>query len=395
MGSARLTVAWVSDFPVEWLPEVPEQLRGSPRRQPATWQMTLLGEFQKDPGLRLHVFLLRHRLERGFSFEWNGTNFHVLKAPPWLRLGSVFWVDTLLMRGRIRRLRPDLVHAWGMELGAPLIAHRLGRPYVMTVQGLFNWLKERVPLSSYYRFLARLERACLARAPVVTTESAFAVRYLQARYPALRLLQVEHAPNPVFFQVRRQPRLQPPHFVSVGTLSFLKGTDLLLQALERLRPELAFSVEIICRPNSRYLASRPRLASDALLQRIEFKHDLLPFEVARALERPLLLILPTRADVSPNAIKESVVAAVPVVASDIGGVPDHVKPGRNGLLCPAGDLEGLVSALRAALEHPLFGRGQVDAATLAQSRDYLSPTRMASNFRRAYQMALEASARAA
>ena len=139
MADRPLTVAWFSRLPVEWLPYVPEALRDSPRRHPATWQMVLLAEFEKNPALRVEVILLRRGLERSFQFERNGTVFHVLKAVPWLRVGSLFSANTWLIGQVCRRLRPDLVHAWGMEKCAPLVAHRLGWPYVMTVQGLFGW----------------------------------------------------------------------------------------------------------------------------------------------------------------------------------------------------------------------------------------------------------------
>ena len=387
MPDKPLTVAWISDFPVEWLPDLPEALRNSPRRHPATWQMALLSEFEKDPAIRVHVILLRGGLERAFQFERNGTVFHVLKAPPWLRVGSVFWADTLLIGRVCRRIEPDLVHAWGMEKGAPLVAHRLGRPYVMTVQGLFGWYRQHVPMGRYDRFIGRMEPLCLRRAPVVTTESIFAVGYLKARYPRIRLQQAEHAPNRAFFQVRRRPRLQPIRFISIGTLGFRKGTDLLFMALDRLRQETAFTLEIISGPNLDYLATVRPMVSAALWERVEFKQHLLPHEVARELETATLMLLPTRADVSPNAVKECVVAGVPVVASNTGGVPDYVFPDRNGLLFAPGDLEGFMAALRTAVRHPLLGRGQVDGAALAQSREYLSPARMARNFLSAYRMA--------
>ena len=100
--------------------------------------MVLLSEFEKNPAIRVHVVLIRGRIERHFSFERNGTTFHVLKAAVWLRLVSLFWVDTFLIKRVCKSVQPDLVHAWGIEKGAALIAPRLGYPYIMTVQGLFG-----------------------------------------------------------------------------------------------------------------------------------------------------------------------------------------------------------------------------------------------------------------
>jgi glycosyltransferase involved in cell wall biosynthesis len=383
-----LTVAWISDFPVEWLAEVPAPLRGLPRRHPATWQMVLLSEFQKEPALRLHVVLLRSRIERSFRFEQGGTTFHVLKAPAWARLASLFWADTLLIRAALKRVEPALVHAWGIEKGATVIGPRLGYRCVTTVQGLLGWYKTQVPLPRYDQFLEPLERRSLPRARVVTTESRVAVQFLRERYPGLDVCQAEHAPNRAFFQVRREPVAQPAHFISIGTLGHRKGTDLLLKGLDSLVGKLPFRLTLVCGPEQGYLDTLRAETSPALWERVEVKTHLLPHEVASALARPTMLLLPTRADTSPNAVKEAVVAGVPVVASDVGGIPDYVFPGENGLLFPRGDLAAFIQAVTAACAHPRFGAGLVAPETLTKVRDYLSPARMAENFMAAYRRAL-------
>ena len=373
---------------MEWLPELPEALRALPRRHPATWAMVLLSEFERDPAVRVHVIVLRQAIERSLSFERNGTQFHVLKAPVWLRVASAFWADTFLIRRLCRRLQPDLVHAWGMEKGAGAIGYRLGYPYVMTVQGLYAWYREKVSMGAYDRFCGWLERIYLPRAPVVTTESRFAIEYLTRRYPRLRLLQAEHAPNRAFREVRREPQTQPTHFISIGGLSHRKGTDLLFRALEELLPEMPFRLTVVSDPDPSVVESLRAGASKALWDRVQIKLHLPPQEVAKELAGATMLLLPTRADTSPNAVKEAVVAGVPVVASSVGGIPDYVFPGKNGLLVPPGDLREFVKAIRAACAHPLFSKGLVEKETLAQARDYLSPERMAQNFLKAYGMAL-------
>jgi len=389
MLNQALTIAWISDFPVEWLPGLPPALQGWPRRHPATWQMALLAEFAKNPGLRLHVVLLRKQLRRELSFEHSGAVFHVLPAAPWARLGSLFWLDTLLIRRLLRKVRPDLVHAWGTEKGSGLIAHRLGYPYLMTIQGLFSWYKELVPMSRYDRLIERLERATLRRATAVSAESNYTVRYIQERYPRLRLFQAEHVPNRVFFEVRRRPQTKPVHFLTVGTLGFRKGTDLLFRALEPLVGEIEFKLTVITNPAAQFLEQARKTVSEALWRRMEFKYHLTPVEVAKEMETPTMMLLPTRADTGPVAAKEAAVAGLPLVASAIGGVPDYVTPGRNGLTFPAGDLEAFGRAIREAVAHPLLGQGMVDPAALTRVREYLSPEVMASSFLTAYQTVLE------
>ncbi|MFO1477289.1 MAG: glycosyltransferase [Verrucomicrobiota bacterium] len=384
-----LTVAWISDFPVEWLPDLPEPLRHLPRHHPATWQLVLLSEFEKNPDIKLHVVQLRRRVQSSFSFERNGVSFHVLKAPASLRLVSLFWWDTLLIRSLFRGIRPDLVHAWGSEKGAVLIANRLGGARLATVQGLLSWYKEIGPLSRFERFAAILEKRSFPKIPVITTESTFSVRYLQEHYHHQRVFQAEHAPNRAFREVTRRPVTDPVHFICVSSLGHRKGIDLLFAALDRIAPERAFKLTLICGPNPAYLELLRNSVSAELWRRVEFKHHLLPNEIARELETPTLMLMPTRADVSPNAVKEALVAGMPVVASRVGGIPDYLVHGKNGLMFPVNDLEAFVDAIRQACAHPLFGKGMVDAETLSKTREYLSPERMASNFLTAYAAAVE------
>jgi len=388
MAQKPLTVLWISDYPLEWMPDPPLELRLSPKRHPATWMMVLLAELEKNPDLRLHVVAMRHRIDKSFSFERNGVTFHVLKAQPWTRLATLFYRDTLLISRLCRKINPDLVHAWGMEKAAGAIACRLGYSYVMTVQGLYGWYKEKIPLGAYYTFIERLERVYLPRAPVVTTESNFAVKFLKERYPDLCVVQAEHAPNRAFSQIIRTPETNPFHFITVGGLGHRKGTDLLFNALNVLIPELSFKLTILTNPAPEYISSLRSSLPENFWKRVEFKYQLLPHEVARELSSPTMLLLPTRVDTSPNAVKEAVVAGVPVIASDIGGIPDYVFPQKNGLLAAPGNLADFCEAIRRACSHPLFSKGKVDPEILSRTRDYLSPERMAKNFLGAYEAAL-------
>jgi len=387
MASATnpLTVAWISDFPIEWLPDIPDSIQSLPRQHPATWEMVLLNEFERNPMLHIHIIILRKNIARSFSFQRNGVTFHLLKYRGGTRASTLFWVDTLLIRRALRQIKPDLVHAWGNEQGAALVATRLKCPSLITVQGLLSWLEKVVPVSAYHKFGAWIEKLSFSRAAHVTCESRFAAGFLQERYPHLTIRQIEHAPSWFFQQVQRQPIPGPIRFLANGRLSFGKGTDLLLMALKELASEIPFQALLIGSPNEPFTA--PILAgfSPELRKRISFKSNLSPADIARELSATTIFLLPTRADNSPNTVKEAVVAGVPVVASEVGGIPDYVIPGENGFLFPPGNQAQFVRAIRAAVGHPLFSRGLVTPASLARSREYLSPARMAQSFLSVYE----------
>lgn len=384
MGLRPLTVAWISFFPIEWLDDVREDLRQLPKIHPATWQRVLLGELENRPDLDLHIIVLRKHFRRSETFQRNGVTFHLIKTVGGLRAPSFYWLDTLLIRRALRSIQPDLVHAWGTENGAALVAGRLDCPSLITAQGLLNWIGESVPLNRYDRFHAMLEDVSFRAARVVTAESSFAIDYLKRRYPHLELHQIEHAPLGIFGAVQRVPKLSPRRFVYVGGFNRLKGSDVMMQALDRLMPEMDF--ELVCAGNvdESFRKTMASQVSPQLWDRVRFVGSKSSGEIASLLAEAALMIYPTRVDNSPNAVKEAVVAGVPVVASRVGGIVDYVLPGENGFLFAAGDADECVNAMRNAGCHPLFSQGRVEDAVLARVRGYLSKEVMGEGFLELY-----------
>jgi glycosyltransferase involved in cell wall biosynthesis len=339
--------------------------------------------------LRLHIVVVRKQFERDLTFERHGVTFHLLKAFGRLRAPSVFWLDTILIRRVLRKIKPDVVHAWGTEQGAALVAKRLRYPRVVTVQGLLTWYGKIVRQCLYDKFATQLEDYSLAHSPLITTESRFSARWVRERHPHVRVEQVEHAPDPVFHRVERQPQTRPLRLIFVGVLDYRKGGDLLARALDRLRREIPFELIIVGRRMPDIATALDREVPADFWRLVSFKENLTHLEVAAELRTATMLLSPSRADVSPNSVKEAVVAGVPVVGTTVGGIPDYVLPGLNGVLCPPDNLDELVSALRTAAGHPLFSQGRVDPAALVRMREYLSPELMAKRFLEVYHLALQ------
>ena len=62
--------------------------------------------------------------------------------------------------------------------------------------------------------------------------------------------------------------------------------------------------------------------------------------------------LPTRADCTPLAVMEALASGLPVVATQVGGIPDLVRAGETGELVPRDDAERLGDALEALVDSP-------------------------------------------
>lgn len=84
--------------------------------------------------------------------------------------------------------------------------------------------------------------------------------------------------------------------------------------------------------------------------RIDFPGWVGPEAVAQLLAEAHVLVLPSHAEGLPMSVLEAFAAGVPVVSTPVGGLPEVVVEGGNGLLIPAGDAAALSDALLRLLE---------------------------------------------
>jgi glycosyltransferase involved in cell wall biosynthesis len=89
---------------------------------------------------------------------------------------------------------------------------------------------------------------------------------------------------------------------------------------------------------------------------------------ARELARAQIFCLPSHAEGLPMAMLEAMAAAKAVVASTVGGIPEAIGDGVDGLLVPPGDMPALAGALAALLSDDALRirLGDQARATVAQ-----------------------------
>jgi glycosyltransferase involved in cell wall biosynthesis len=91
-----------------------------------------------------------------------------------------------------------------------------------------------------------------------------------------------------------------------------------------------------------------------------------------------------------NAILEAQACALPVVATNVGGNPDLVRPGETGWLVPAENPQALASALNEVLAHPQVARDVGAQSRMSVQRDH-SVDAMAAAYERLYRELAHAS----
>jgi len=217
-----------------------------------------------------------------------------------------------------------------------------------------------------------MENVSLSRAEHISTESRFAVGWLQKKHPCLIIHQIEHAPNWFFHQVRREPA------VRAGSLSGQWRHWL----PEGHRPCCSWPSRNWLRnfvSKCSSLAPRTRLFSTRCCRTVAgiagadfFKSNLSPADIARELSRATILLLPTRADTSPTRSRKPSVAGVPVVASRRWGNSGLCHSGRKWDSLYTGQPGGICRGNPGRGRPPAFFPRLVTPSSLAASREYLS-----------------------
>lgn len=163
-----------------------------------------------------------------------------------------------------------------------------------------------------------------------------------------------------------------PRLVCVARLSEQKGHLLLVEAAARLAAE-GVPFEILLAGDGPLRGRVEELVNRLGLQgRIRFGGWMSAAQVREAILSSRALLLPSFAEGLPVVVMESLALGRPVITTAIAGTPELVEPGVTGWLVPAGSVEALVPAMRAALEAPtsqLEEMGRRGAALVAERHD--------------------------
>jgi glycosyltransferase involved in cell wall biosynthesis len=96
-----------------------------------------------------------------------------------------------------------------------------------------------------------------------------------------------------------------------------------------------------------------------------------------------ILVMPSLWEGLPLAILEGMYSGNAVVASRTSGIPEAVRDGVDGILCPPGEVDSLAAALRTLLEDPELLQ-RMGSSAEERARDRFSIERMMDDYERLY-----------
>lgn len=259
----------------------------------------------------------------------------------------------------LARLRPDIVHTWITEANS-----------VGTVAALLTRVPVRIGCVlnvNFWKTRPRLfyDRFAMGSCHCLATNSLRINRFLIERMgisPGKLLLLyngIDHCrfglPDAERSEARAQFRREfgiPPENRVLVTVAGMRRFKNHLRYLDWIRTMPA-------NPGRTFLF----VGEGELFDEVQEKRDRLGLgdsvvmtgvrnDIPRVLAASDIMVMPSIIEGLPNAILEGMAAGLPVVATDVGGHPEIIEEGRNGLLVPSGDGEALVRAMERLSEDP-------------------------------------------
>lgn len=262
------------------------------------------------------------------------------------------------VRRLARSLDIDVLHGHGAKGGFYARLARLGGSKAVALYtphgGVLHFSKSSVS----GRVFHALERALMAQTGAIIFESAYAQRTYTALIGTPRCdTRVIHNGLALDEFVPVTPLPEAADFVFVGELRDLKGIHVLAEALVGVtRPDGTEATLVMAGDGASRGALEAQIDQLGLTGRV----TLLGAQPARpSFAKGRIAVVPSLAESLPYVVLEAAAAQLPVIATNVGGIPEIFGP-TSGKLVAANDVAALRGAMQAALDDPALTRAEME-----------------------------------
>ena len=232
-----------------------------------------------------------------------------LKNPSFALLSS--------LKGIVDREFFDIVHGFNIP-SAYGMKYAKGKKKVLSVHGVFSEQVKSLHSKSITSVAKIAESQVLKWPDKLTTDS----KYTQKLYKEKLDIDFDYLPSPLdvqkFNKIENVKKIEN-QVAYVGRDSHEKGIDILKKAESQINGNVVYCVD--------------RSWEDAM----------------RIIKSSSAVVVPSRMESLPTTIKEAFYLNVPVVATNVGGIPELVIDNKTGLLVPSENPEKLADAVNELL----------------------------------------------
>lgn len=226
---------------------------------------------------------------------------------------------------------------------------RAGKPFVLTLHG--------GNLPAFARRWPRRVRRLLRAAASVTAPSDYLREQMLPYRGDIVMIPnaIDLAAYPYLFRPRASPRL-----VWLRAFHEIYNPTLAPRVLALLAAEFP-GVELTMigrdKGDGSFAATRQLAARLGVAHRLHLPGGVAKAQVPAQLQRGDIFLNTARIDNTPVSVLEAMACGLPVVSTNVGGIPYLLTPGRTGLLTAPDNAGEMAAAIRALLRNPALTAG--------------------------------------
>ena len=337
----------------------------------------------------LHIVTIEKHIADTCIENHEGFTVHRLPRSRWpMILDAIVGPSVRILNRYLRQLEPTVVHyheTWGFS------ASKCGFPAVFTVHG-FDSLNLPTEKAPFWRTRSKLwdwsESIGLRKQKYIISIAPYVHHAISTKTNA-KISDIWNSLNPLAYSVSRKEKRGSLLFL--GWLNPRKNPLVIVKAAAKLikkHPDLKVR---LCGEASvpHYFKELQDAISDfGLTKCVEMPGRLNQSAVRKELSTAALLVLPSFQENAPMVIAEAMAAGIPIVASNLCGIPDMVENGKSGLLLnDPTDADELVNTLDKLLSNDELRHCQGESAKY-RAEQLFHPTSVASQTIEVYKQAV-------
>ena len=257
----------------------------------------------------------------------------------------------------IRRLNPDVLHGHGAKAGAFVRLRRRSQNVIRVYTphgGSLHFPLDTVKGALY----SRLERALMNKTELFLFESAF------ARDTYQRTIGTPDGLVRCVFNGVTADEFDPitraddaTDVVYVGEFRHIKGADLLVDAVARLHADGKPVTLTLAGDGEETDALKTQVERLGLGQSVRFIGHV---KARYGFSKGRLLVVPSRGDSMPYVVIEAAAAGIPIMAANVGGIPEIFGAHTDALFAP-NVVGAIADAIESALDDPAAAQARAKA----------------------------------
>lgn len=265
--------------------------------------------------------------------------------------------------GLIRRLKPDVVHGHGAKAGAYVRLRRRSSKVIRVYTPHGGSL--HYPLDTWKgRFYSQLERTLMNSTDLFLFESAFARDTYQrtvGKPSGLVRCVFNGVTSEEFEPVAKADDASDVAYV--GEFRRIKGADLLIDAVAKLRADGKPVTLTLGGDGEEFERLKEQVKRLSLGDAVRFIGHV---KARYGFSKGSVLVVPSRGDSMPYVVIEAGAAGIPMIAANVGGIPEIFDTQTDALFAPS-NAGAMADAIKAALDNPT-----ATAARAAKLRERIS-----------------------